>query len=369
MKITKLLVITSLLVALLVNSGFINSAHATDQEFVLKKIGHIPVEGLANDVRAEGDTVYLLDFREGFLIYDISEPANPTLLGSHVGNNDIDPDTKGGKTFFIRGDHAIVGFMGAGLKIFDISDPTDLELVGGYFGGTIYHIKVVDDLVYIATGYYGFQIIDISDMTQPTKVGEFINGNPLYHVHVIGNIAYTRDYVQDKTLCLDVTDPSNIKEIGQFDWAAYEIEMVDDTGYLCAIGGGVQVYDFSDATGPIFIDEHDDGGDASDIVISGNLAFVADLGDGLEILDITDPGNVVEIAQFNDGGGARNVFVEGNVAYVSEFEDGLEIIQLWEEEVNSSGSISSSNSTPGYELIFVLLGFVALQAMSKRKKK
>ncbi|MHA2363816.1 MAG: LVIVD repeat-containing protein [Candidatus Hodarchaeales archaeon] len=375
MKKPKFLIITSLVVALLVNSGFISSTYATDQKFVLKEIGHIHVEGLANDVHAEGDTVYLLDFNEGFLIYNISELANPTLLGSYVGNNDIDPNVKGGKTFYIRGDHVIVGFMGAGLKIFDVSDPTNLALVGEYFGGKIYHIKVVDDLVYMAMADDGFQIIDISDITRPTKVGEFNNGNPLYHIHIIGNIAYLRDYVQDKTLCLDVTDPSNITEIGQFDWAAYRIEMDEDIGYLCAIAGGVLAYNFSDPTEPIFLDEHNDGGDSSDIVIKENLAFVADLDDGLEILDITDPGNLTEIAQFNDGGGSRNVFVDGNVAYVSEFEDGLEIIQLWEEEMDSSDSISSNNfissweeemnssdSIPSFKLLLVLLGLITLRS-------
>ncbi|MFX0050795.1 MAG: LVIVD repeat-containing protein [Candidatus Hermodarchaeota archaeon] len=193
MKKPKILVITSLVAALLVNFGFMIGTQDTDQEFVLKEIGHIPIEGCANDIHAVGNIVYLLDFTEGFLIYDISELANPTLLVSYVGYNNIDPNVKSGKTFFIRGDHAVVGFMGAGLKIFDISDPTDLEPVGEYFNGQIYHIKVVDDLVYMAMAEDGFQIIDISDVTRPTKVGEFNNGNPLFHIHVIGNIAYLRD--------------------------------------------------------------------------------------------------------------------------------------------------------------------------------
>ncbi|MHA2246359.1 MAG: LVIVD repeat-containing protein [Candidatus Hodarchaeales archaeon] len=362
MKKTELFVITSLVAVLLANSVFIDSTYATDREFLLREIGHIPVEGFAYGVHAEGNTVYLLDFLEGFLIYDVSKPATPTFLGSYVGYNNIDPDVKGGKDLLIRGDYAIVGFMGAGLKIFNISDPTDLELVGEYSGGQIYHIKVVDDLVYMAMAENGFQIIDISDMSRPTKVGEFNNGNGLYHIHVIGNIAYLRDYQQDKTLCLNVTDPTNIIEIGQFDWAAYRIAMNGDIGYLCAIAGGVLAYDFSDSTNPIFLDEYNDGGDSSDIAISENLAFVTDLDDGLEILNITDPENLVKIAQFNDGGRSRNIFVEGNVAYVSEFEDGLEIIQLWEEEKNSSNSISSNNLTPSFELSIVLLGFITLRS-------
>lgn len=362
MKKTKLLVNFSLIVTLLANFSVINNAHATNQEFTLKEIGHIPVEGYANDVQAVGDIVYLTDWLEGFLVYDVSNPTNPSLLGSYECNNNINPAVKGAKTFLVRGDYAIVGFQHAGLKILDISDPTNLELVGEYFGGRdTYHIEVVDNLVYMATEYDGLQILDISDITQPTKVGAFVNGNPLYHINVVGNVAFITDYEQDITLCLDVTDPSNIAEVGQFDWIPYALETVADIGYICTLGEGVLVYDFSDPSTPIFLDEHYDGGDAGDIVISGNYAFVADVEDGLEILDITDPENLVEVAQFNDGGIARNVFVQENIAYVSEVEDGLEIIQLWEEDEN--------NHISGFSHIFTLIGLTTALILGKRKKR
>ena len=141
-----------------------------------------------------GDIVYLTDWLEGFLVYNVSNPANPSLLGSYECNNDINPAVKGAKTFLVRGDYAIVGFQHAGLKILDISDPTNLELVSEYFGGTdTYHIEVVDNLIYMAMEYDGLQILDISDITQPTKVGEFVNGNPLYHINVVGNVAFITD--------------------------------------------------------------------------------------------------------------------------------------------------------------------------------
>ena len=329
---------------------------------MLKEIGHIPVEGFANDVQAVGDTVYLSDWLEGFLIYDISNLGNPSLLGSYECPNNINPTVKGAKTFLVRGDHAIVGFQHAGLKILDISDPTNIVLLGEYFGGTnTYHIEVVDDLVYMAMEYDGLQILNISDVTQPLKVGEFINGNPLYHINVVSNIAFIADYQLDKTLGLDITDPSNITEVGQFDWTPYTLEMVGKIGYIGTLGEGVLVYDFSIPFEPIFLDEINNGCDAGDIVISGNYAFVAAVEEGLKILDITEPENLVEVAQFNDGGIARNVFVQENIVYVSEIEDGLEIIQLWEEgETNHISSLSYS---------FMLSGLIAVFLLGKREKR
>ena len=174
-------------------------------------------------------------------------------------------------------------------------------------------------------------------------------------------IAFIVDYEEDITLGLDVTDPSNITEVGQFDWIPCALETVADVGYICTLGEGVLVYNFSHPSAPVFLDEHYGGGDVGDLVISGNYAFVAAVEDGLEILDITDPENLVEVAQINDGGIARNVFVQENIAYVSEIEDGLEIIQLWgEDEISRSSSFSH---------VAVLLGLITAFVLGKRKKR
>lgn len=353
--------VTSFAVALLLNYAFISRAHASDQEFVLREIGHISTEGRTDAVQAVGDTVYTLDFEEGFRIYDVSDPAHPVLLGSYECKNNINPLVTGGHSFLIRGDYAIVGFQHGGLKIIDVRDPANLEIVGEYYGGTdTYHIVVVDDLVYLIMEYDGLKVIDISDITQPTKVGEFINGNPLYHIHASGNIVFAFDSEQDKFLCFNATDLSNITEIAQFEWFAADIEVVNKIGYVGADSDGVMIYDFSDPTKPIFLGQHYDGGAAADLDIIGNFAFVADGKDGLEIIDITDPENPVEIAQFNDGGTSTNVFVEGNVAYVAERDDGLEIIGLREK--------TDDNQISGFKQYSVLIGLLAVLMIRKRKK-
>ncbi|MFX0211864.1 MAG: LVIVD repeat-containing protein [Candidatus Hodarchaeota archaeon] len=374
MKKIMLLVVTSLFVALLMNYGFINGDHTTNQEFALKEIGHIPTEGDTYVVQAVGNIVYILDFAEGFLIYNVSDPVYPILLGSYEGNNHINPRVKGGHSFFVRGDYAIVGFAHAGLKILDISDPTDLQVIGEYFGGGFSaDIMVVDNLVYLTMGYDGLQIINISIVTQPTKVGEFSNGTRLSHINVIRNFAYIDDNEQNKLLCLDITDPSNITKEGQFEWLAIDIEMVVDIGYVAAYNYGMMVYDFSNPSNPILLSQHYDGGSTCDVEVIGDFSFVADHMDGFEILDITDPENPIEIDQFNDGGASINVFIEGNVAYVAEHEDGLEIIQLWEENASSTSSITTpeatkttaetieSESTPSFELLLIILGLFFLR--------
>lgn len=348
----------------------ISTIQASDSLFVLEEVGHIPVNGYANGIQVKEDYLYLFDFTEGLFAYDISDLSNPSLIDSYAGSNPFDYRVKGGKKLYIKDNYIIAGFMGAGLKIFNISDPTTLELVGEIFDGEIYHIEVVGNYVYQAMSEYGFQIIDITDVTNPIKVGEYTNGNCLYHIHVIGNYAFLRDYGQEKTLCLNCSDFSDIQVVAEFDWAAYTIAMSGDVGFLCKISGGILAYNFSDPTEPILIGEFYDGGESSDITIRGNLAFVADAEDGLEILNITDPANIVEIAQFNDGERARDICVKDNLAFISEYEDGVEIVKLWEENespINTTATANNSNnSSPGFELTLSCIGILVL--VNKKRK-
>jgi len=63
-----------------------------------------------------------------------------------------------------------------------------------------------------------------------------------------------------------------------------------------------------------------------DVVVSGNVAYVADDTDGLEIINVTNPSSMFEQGSFNDGGKARGIFISKNVICVADGSHGLEII-------------------------------------------
>ncbi len=70
-----------------------------------------------------------------------------------------------------------------------------------------------------------------------------------------------------------------------------------------------------------------DGGNALDVVISGDFVFIADETEGLKIVDISDPSNPVKVGQVADGGSAQGVYVTGDYAFVADYSDGLEIFR------------------------------------------
>ncbi len=67
----------------------------------------------------------MADYGSGLQVIDISDPANPTLVGTY--------DTPGyARGVAVSGDHAFVADGDSGLQVIDISDPANPTLVGTY---------------------------------------------------------------------------------------------------------------------------------------------------------------------------------------------------------------------------------------------
>ncbi len=138
------------------------------------------VEG--HDITVVGDRMY--DFHGGINslnritnIYDISNRANPQLLGAIVDQtisyHHQGWPTADGNYLLITdelGTHPQPDFT-----VWDIRDLSNPEKVGEYAdpNATIHNLIVIGDLAY--TSYYaaGFRIFDISDPTNPTLIDEF----------------------------------------------------------------------------------------------------------------------------------------------------------------------------------------------------
>jgi len=70
------------------------------------------------------------------------------------------------------------------------------------------------------------------------------------------------------------------------------------------------------------------GGDARDVKVSGNYAYVADHDAGLQVIDVSNPTNCVRVGGYDTGGSAFGVAVAGNYAYVTDGYAGLQVINV-----------------------------------------
>jgi len=175
---------------------------------------------------------------------------------------------------------------------------------------------------------------------------------------------YVTDHRTDYTgiRVLNISDPCNIFEVGNYIRSGIDfIYPYVYNDYLFAadhhVGSGkLRILDVHDPTNITQVSEFHDGGSAMQTFVEGNLAYVPDFKEGLEILDISDPSNPVEIGQYYDGSGhATDVFIIDDIAFVTDREDGLEIL-----EISFNDTETTSNSSPGFNFLFVIGGFISL---------
>jgi hypothetical protein len=90
---------------------------------------------------------------------------------------------------------------------------------------------------------------------------------------------------------------------------------------------GLQIIDISSLSAPNIVGNYDTPGDAMDVFVSGNLAYVADAASGLQVIDVSDPVSAVFAGSYDTPGSAWGVFVSGNYIYVAD-SDSLQILQF-----------------------------------------
>ncbi|QQS59550.1 choice-of-anchor D domain-containing protein [Candidatus Peregrinibacteria bacterium] len=227
--------------------------------------------------------------------------ASLTHLQS-FSNGDNGAQLLGAESVFVDGDYAyVVSRFSDSLEIIDVSDlltPTRVgHLIDGEGGAELNgpsSVVVQDGYAYITANYGdALEVVDVSDPTTPVHVGSLTHGeggailDGALSVKVSGNYAYVASYVGDALEIIDISDPSNPRHAG----------VLRDTL------GGAQL----------------DG--ASDVAVSGNYAYVASqFSAAFQIINISDPSNPVAVGILQDSRKLRqirSVTLEGNYAYVT----------------------------------------------------
>ncbi len=222
-----------------------------------------------------------------------------------------------------------------GLEIWDVSDLSSPQRLSSYFTpdpNPTFNVYVVGSYAYVADGWSGLRVIDVSDPANPYEVGCWdANGSfdiYVYDVYVVDSYAYIA--AADSGLCvIDVSDPSNPYEVGYYPVSqAYGVHVSGSYAYL-AYGGGLKVIDVSDP-----LNLHEVGSInfplAHEVYVSGSYAFVGSRSsDLLRIIDVSDPANPETVACFS-GLFTYDIYVSGSrpYAYFAADRSGLKVIDI-----------------------------------------
>ena len=195
-------------------------------------------------------------------------PANSTTITIHGNNFESLP-----KVAFYGGGPYLVGSV-------DTSDSAKDVFVSGNYA-------------YVADGYSGFQVIDISNPTNPTIVGSADTPGSAHGVYVSGSYAYVADWGSGLQV-VDVSNPANsivgsadaVYVNGVFVSGNYAYVTADD---VAADNSGLKVVDVSNPANPTIVGSSDTPGNPSKVFVSGSYVYVADTDSGLTVLRAFEP--------------------------------------------------------------------------------
>jgi hypothetical protein len=315
--------------------------------------------GSGQAICKSGDLVYLADGPAGLIIIDVSDPLNPLTVGSYtrlnfaqhvVVQDDLALVTCGGSR------------MGPGNVVFilDIADPSAPILLSKYCPsesastGQVRDVDVSENLALVAVGSEGLQVVDISRPAHPILVGSYRDCEA-WDIAVLDSLAFVS--CSEELLVLNVADPHSPDSIAIFgeargvnkdlrlfdsllvsswafiydDWGSTEyyvgfsIYNVSDPGNPTPLGGesresfylmspttiiwdtlalmfnpypGIEVFDISDLTDPIWIKTLSSQG-ARELYRQDSLLFIPSLDyPGVHILDISNPARPLKIAHY-----------------------------------------------------------------------
>ena len=221
----------------------------------------------------------------GLKIVDVSDPSRPREVGK------IDtPGYAEGLAF--ADDVVFIADGGGGLRVIDVSNPeAPHEIAGSDTDGYAYDLAVDGDLVYLADGNSGLMILAVSG-SGAAEIGHFVAERRSFQVRAVvvsGRYAYVAAGYSGVSV-VNISDPRYPVEVAHVDFprGARSIK-VSGTRLYVGGGAGVIVLDISDPQAPRKIDDQQTPAVADRIWLSDSTVYVAAREAGLMIMGMEGP--------------------------------------------------------------------------------
>ncbi len=187
-------------------------------------------------------------------------------------------------------------------------------------------MQVVGSLAYLSDRFYGLRVLDISNPTNIVELGSF--SATANEVQVVGITAYLAAGAEG-LLVLNISDPSNISVLGSFNTPSYAkgVQIEGNVAYINDGSAGLRVLNISYTANITELGYFDTANTLYAMQVVGSLAYVDDYIAGLQVLDISDPSNISVLGDFDSSGTALEIQVVGSLAYLAN-APGLTVLDI-----------------------------------------
>jgi hypothetical protein len=312
------------------------SAHAT-----LSELSFHDTPGSATHVCVSGNTAYVADSRAGLRILDVSNPSHPQEIGALTYADDprlgliYDVVCRGSLLYATERPQTD---NPGGLWIIDVSRPTHPVIAGTYqesdYLTPVSGLAVSGSKAYIMLGHAGARVLDVSDSSNPRSCSYIparvaqphpsqaaVDGT---HLYINGDVSGLQVF--------EIIDPCSPRKISELP----AINPVGGNGicvrgsyaYLAGKNGGLRIVDISDSRHPREIGRYATTGSANDVVVSGEIAYVAcSKPDEIDVLDVSVGSTPRLIGHAMLPGEGLALCLEGRLCLVAASAGGLGIFR------------------------------------------
>jgi hypothetical protein len=267
--------------------------------------------------------------------------SNPGAIGPAYS---IPMSGSTGEDIDIAGDMAYIPDTGQ-VRVFNVSNPTSISQVTtiNVANGMELSVDVEGEVLYIGsyTSAFPNPTVDylysynIKNPKSPVLLGSLtIQGTTTssipYDLEADGDYMYlTNEY--DGVHILNISNPASPKDTGGFyptsSWAMKSLKVGTEL-FMMDGQNGLFILNVSFPVTPKAMSTYDSPGNARNVFVSGNFAYVADEGSGLRVVNITDPNNIKNEGTYDTTGNSFGVWVSDGYAYVADALSGLQIINV-----------------------------------------
>ena len=285
---------------------------------------------------------------KGLVILDITNPSKPIKIGSFNPKGIIPKKLKEGlgATTYVTlskdGTKAFIADHLKGLVIVDITNPSNPTKIGSYSKGIIHSVTLSKDetKAFLANIAGGLIIVDITNPSHPTTISSFSTKG------IVNSITLSKDetkaFIADSRkglIILDITNPSKPTKISSFSTKGSPRCVTlskDETKAFVADGyKGLVILDITNPSKPIKIGSFLIAGDIKRVTLSKDetKAFLANYNNsknGLVIVDITNPSHPIKINSFPTKGNPLEVTLstDETKAYIANGMKGVVVLDL-----------------------------------------
>lgn len=206
-------------------------------------------------------------------------------------------------------------------------------------------LTVSGDLAYLALGRVGLEIVDVSLIEKPNRIGSFDTTGNANAVAVEGEYAYVADGRAGLRI-LDISNPYTPNEIGAYDTDGYaeDIEVVNDLAYIADGKPGLLISNVGNRSNPSLISSFPINGNVRRVEVQGTFAYLGDNQNQFRVVNISKPRQPDEVAVLDIGSEIQDIDISESRVYLATGAQGMVIVDITNPE---QPEVLSTIETPG----------------------